>query len=94
MYFSLFYLDEQLTIPTIETLVYLGPAERESSAPRHVFQSAESYAADGSWNQLTPEQRAEYGESPIQFFEGDDLEPIADKRGLVEQLKKWLERTA
>jgi hypothetical protein len=94
MYFSLFYLDEQLTIPTIETLVYLGPSEGESSETRHIFQSAESHASDGNWNQLTPEQRAEYDESPIQFFEGDDLAPITDKRGLVEQLEKWLERTS
>jgi hypothetical protein len=93
-YFSLFYLDEQLTIPKVETLVYLGLAEGGSSAPRHMFQSAESHAADGNWNQLTPEQRAEYDEPPIQFFEGDDLDPITDKRGLVEQLEKWLERTS
>jgi hypothetical protein len=92
-YFCLFYLDEQLTIPTIETLVYLGPDAGGSSEPRHMFQSAESHFADGDWNHLTAEQRAEYDEPPLQFFEGDDLDPITDKRGLVEQLGTWLERT-
>ncbi|APV48886.1 hypothetical protein BWI17_03830 [Betaproteobacteria bacterium GR16-43] len=94
-YFSLMYADEKLTLPHIETLIYLGETEMDEPdrVRVHLFQYAESFHIDGNWKQMSEETRATYEEVPLVFFELDNVEPICDGDGLIQQLQSWRERS-
>lgn len=97
-YFSLMYIDDALCIPEIKTLVYLGRADvasnGESSRAVHLFQYAASFLGDGSWNEMSAEQRKQLEAVPVVFFELDHIEPICDADRLVEQLQEWRARSS
>lgn len=91
-YFSVFYVDEELRIPSIETYVYLGSdVADEATEPRvvHLFQYAHSYFSDGNWNDLSAETKDRFDEAPLISFEGQHLEPIFDADGLLVELQQW-----
>jgi len=94
-YFSVFYADRELHHPLFETLVYVGldTAEGDSgSTPMHLFQYARSFHADGNWSLLTDEQRAGFEEPPIMSYAVDEVDPLVDANGLIEELKEWRSR--
>jgi hypothetical protein len=96
-YFSLFFMDEALRLPVVETLVYLGPDLIEvegGSAPGHLFQYASSYHSDGNWNDMTDEEREQFEEPPVIAYEEAHLDPVVDADGLVEELRNWQGRMA
>jgi len=94
-YFSVFYSDERLRFPVVETLVYLGSdvVEGESgSVPGHLFQYARSFHSDGNWNRMTDEERAEFVEPPVILYEEAHRDPVVDVEGLIRELREWQER--
>ena len=94
-YFSVFYMDEALTTPVVETLVYLGPELADGpGGPRrmHLFQFAGSFHSDGNWNEMTDEDRAQFAEPPILAFEDSDRDHVVDAEGLIRELQEWRER--
>ena len=94
-YFSVFYMDEALTIPVVETLVYLG-AELGNGpgGPQrtHLFQFAGSFHSDGNWNEMTDEERADFAEPPVLAFEDADRDHVVDAEGLIEELRELQQR--
>lgn len=94
-YFSVFYADEELRHPLVETLVYLGPEALErdtASVPGHLFQYAESFHRDGNWKEMTDAKRQEFEEAPVVTFETAHIDPVVDVDGLIEALTKWQAR--
>jgi hypothetical protein len=86
------YADEDLSLPEIETLIYLGRTKTDDAAPIHLFQRAWSYHNEGDWDQMSQEQRAEYEEIPLVYFPVGSVEPICDGAELIERLTKWQSR--
>ena len=91
-YFSLMYADEQLKVPEIETLVYLGPTKTDDGEPIHLFQRAWSFHNQGNWDEMSQEDQAEYEETPLLSFPVGNIEPICDGAELLEQLAEWHSR--
>lgn len=94
-YFSVFYMDEQLTIPVVETLVYLGTDVTDGpGGPRHahLFQFAGSYHSDGNWNEMTDAERQDFAEPPVLAFDEADREHVVDAEGLIRELREWQAR--
>ena len=95
-YFAVFYADEKLRIPEIQTLIYLGrdPSQDDERFPRvlHAFQRAWSFVNHGNWLHLTREVRAAVGEDPVIHFERGQMEPLCDAAGLLQQLEAWRKR--
>ena len=91
-YFSVFYSDQKLTIPEIESLVYLGPDQTDTGAPLHLFQRAWSFHNEGNWNEMSPEDQREYDEPPLLSFAAGEMEPICDADGLLKELEAWRAR--
>ena len=94
-YFSVFFADEALCRPLVETLVYLGPENLDgdaSSVPGHLFQHAESFWRDGNWKDMTDAEREVFDEAPVVTFEAEHIDPIVDADGLIEALAKWKAR--
>ena len=94
-YFSVFYMDEELTVPVVETFVYLG-AELGNSpdGPQrtHLFQFAGSFHSDGNWNDMSAEDRADFAEPPVLAFADADRDHVLDGEGLIEELREWQQR--
>ena len=95
-YFAVFYADQKLCIPEIQTLIYLG-RDPPSDSPQfphvlHLFQRAWSFVAHGNWLHLTSEQRAAAGDDPIVNFVRGELDPICDAQGLLRELEAWQDR--
>jgi hypothetical protein len=96
-YFSVFYMDEELKIPVVETLVYLGADMADGPDGRqraHLFQFAGSFHSDGNWNEMSDEERAEFPEPPVMAFGDSDCEYVVDAEGLIAELRKWQARSA
>ena len=96
-YFSVFYMDEKLTIPIVETFVYLGAELADGPGGRrqsHLFQYAGSFHSDGNWNEMTDEERAEFSEPPLLAFDDADCEHIVDADALIAELQAWQARRA
>ena len=92
VYFSLLYLDENLTVPEIKTLVYLGLVQTDSiDTPKtiHLFQFADSYFSDGNWKELSDETKKEYEDAPLMFFNLGDIGPLCDRDSLLQELQNW-----
>ena len=86
LYFSLFYHDEHLRLPEIETLIYLGENVGSSDGePIHSFQTAASFQRNGLWTHLSLEQRDAIA---LRLFGNDALDPICDLDGLIVQLNE------
>jgi hypothetical protein len=95
IYFSLLYLDENLAIPEIQTLVYLGRVQTDSiDSPKtiHLFQFADSYFSDGNWNELSVETKKEFNETPLMFFELGNIDLLFDRDTLFQELQSWYTR--
>jgi hypothetical protein len=96
-YFSLMYIDDALSVPEIETLVYLGRSNVASSGGSsravHLFQYAASYLGDGNWNEMPAEKKEQLQAPPVVFFELEHIEPICDPARLIEQLQEWRARS-
>ena len=95
-YFSVFYMDEQLTVPVVETFVYLG--QELATGPHgpqrsHLFQFAGSYHSDGNWNDMSDEERGHFEEPPVLAFDDADRDHIVDAEGLILELREWQKRT-
>jgi hypothetical protein len=90
-YFALWFADEKLRFPDIETLIYLG-LDKGCDPPVHVFQPAWSFSKHGNWLKLSQSQKAEIDEPPIVNFEFGEVEPVCDVDGLIEQLNEWRQR--
>lgn len=83
-YFAQMYADEQLRLPEVQPLIYLGRDDQ-----LHQFQYAWSYLKHGNWLTMTTDQRKEYREPPVIHFDVGQVEPICDADGLVDQLRAW-----
>jgi hypothetical protein len=97
-YFSLMYIDDALSIPEIETFVYLGRSDVASSGQPsravHLFQYAASYLGDGNWNKMPAEHKEQFEAAPVVFFELEQIEPICDAARLIEKLQEWRARSS
>jgi hypothetical protein len=94
-YFAIYYMDEKLKLPIVETLVYLGPDTVDEDAgpePGHLFQHADSFYADGNWNDLTEAERYEFEEPPVIAFSDKHRDNVVDANGLIAELKEWQAR--
>jgi hypothetical protein len=77
-YFVVGFVDEQLTVPSIGSFIYMGQAAMDDDSPmRHVFQDAHSFLSTDPDN------------TPPNYITLDDeaLDMVADKAGLV----RWLQ---
>jgi len=95
-YFALFYMDEQLRQPIVETLIYLGPDtvdEEGGPAPGHLFQYASSFYRDGNWNELPEQEQYAFEEPPIISFPHEHRDHVVDVDGLIAELEVWKART-
>ena len=96
-YFSLMYIDDALSVPEIQTLVYLGRSDvassGESSRAVHLFQYAASYFGDGNWIEMPAEQKKRFEAAPVVYFELEHIEPVCDPARLIEQLQEWRVRS-
>ena len=91
LYFTVFFHDEQLRLPEIETLVYLG--QRPSrDGDCHWFQTAKSFSDDGFWNLLSPVELERLPADAVRLFPLDAIDPICDFKNLVAELEEWRER--
>ncbi|HZZ91028.1 MAG TPA: hypothetical protein VFE23_00605 [Usitatibacter sp.] len=86
-YFTIFYADQKLRFPVVETYIYLG-----RDGPDHVFQTARSFHQRGNWNKMTAADRAEFEVSPLFVLDSESLDPIVDISGLVTEMNDTLER--
>jgi hypothetical protein len=94
-YFTVFYPDEKLQSPVVETFVYLGADIRdngESRTTEHIFQNARSYHQHGNWNQMTQDERAEYEIAPLLVLDAESLDPVVDIAGLIGEITQSLKR--
>ena len=95
-YFTVFYADQSLLAPVIETFVYLGAESRTDegySSTEHVFQQARSFHQVGNWNSLASAERAQFEVVPLLMFAPGDLEPVTDLEGLIAELGDLLKRS-
>ena len=95
-YFAVFYMDEKLTTPVVETFVYLGAEITQGPdgpLQSHLFQYASSFHSDGNWNEMTDDERAEFPEPPLLAFDEADRDHVVDAEGLIGELLEWQART-
>jgi hypothetical protein len=91
VYFTLFFHDQSLRLPEIETLVYVGEnlsAGDGAAVAQQYFQSAASYQRNGLWTRLSREQQDALDDDPLRVFGDDSLDPICDIVGLIDQLNE------
>jgi hypothetical protein len=88
-------MDEKLTIPVVETFVYLGAElahAPDGARQSHLFQYAGSFHSDGNWNDMTDEERSEFPEPPLLAFDDADRDHVVDADGLIAELREWQTR--
>jgi len=93
VYFSMYFHDQPLRLPDIETLVYLGRHAVYSDLDVHAFQTAYSYSRDGFWNGLSSADQNRLSDA-VRFFRLDSTDPICDYERLLVELQDWRRRTS
>jgi hypothetical protein len=87
-YYTVFFApDSPMTEPIIETFIYIGRADSNSLSLDHVFQTARSFHQVGNWNRMSEAQRKEFPIAPLLIFDMNNLEPLFDSKGLIEEIK-------
>jgi hypothetical protein len=94
-YYALYFHDPQRRFPQIETRVYLGhdlEQSHTSSLGDHYFQTAESYFHDGSWCEMTENQRKSLHQDSVVVVNADSLGLTCDLPELIARLSLLLSR--
>jgi hypothetical protein len=84
VYFSVFFHDENLLIPDISTVIYLGENLIDDSGGEDIFffQGAEKYVELGIW-----QPKFDLNKYDVVVMEEDILESVFDYLGLQQQLE-------
>ena len=87
-YYTVFFAQNSpMTEPIIETVIYIGRADSHELPLEHVFQTARSFHKFGNWNEMSEVQRNEFPIAPLLSFDANNLEPLFDSTGLIEEIK-------
>jgi hypothetical protein len=86
-YFTVFYADQKLRFPVVETYIYLGPEGED-----HIFQTARSFHQRGNWNEMTESERAEFEGAPILVLDSASLDPVVAISGLIGEMNDTVDR--
>lgn len=91
LYFMYAYDDENLRVPSIESLVFVGKNLEKGEDETWYFQDALSYELLGSYPEFTKNVNKK-GNVTIHTFSDVDVHRIKDLKGLMEELKECLLR--